>query len=121
MTRALALFSGGLDSILACRVLMAQGIDVVALRFITPFFAADVGDAERYQAEMHAKYADVYGDLSGTWNYGPLGVQLKRNIMNLWWRRFVDERDDIYGVDAAILMNQKIWQASGHVDTFSDQ
>lgn len=56
MTRALALFSGGLDSILACRVLMAQGIDVVALRFITPFFAADVGDAERYQAEMRAKY-----------------------------------------------------------------
>jgi len=64
--------------------------------------------------------SDVYGGLSGTWDYGPLGVQLKRNIMNLWWRRFVDERDDMYGVDAAILMNQKVWQASGHVDTFSD-
>ena len=64
--------------------------------------------------------SDVYGGLSGTWDYGPLGVQLKRNIMNLWWRRFVDERDDIYGVDAAILMNQKVWQASGHVDTFVD-
>ena len=64
--------------------------------------------------------SDVYGGLSGTWDYGPLGVQLKRNIMNLWWRMFVDERDDIYGVDAAILMNPKVWQASGHVDTFVD-
>ena len=64
--------------------------------------------------------SDVYGGLSGTWDYGPLGVQLKRNIVNLWWRRFVDERDDMYGVDAAILMNQKVWQASGHVDTFVD-
>ena len=64
--------------------------------------------------------SDVYGGLSGTWDYGPLGVQLKRNIMSLWWRRFVDERDDMYGVDAAILMNQKVWQASGHVDTFVD-
>ena len=64
--------------------------------------------------------SDVYGGLSGTWDYGPLGVQLKRNIMNLWWRMFVDERDDIYGVDAAILMNQKVWKASRHVDTFVD-
>ena len=64
--------------------------------------------------------SEVYGGLSGTWDYGPLGVQLKRNIMNLWWTMFVDERDDMYGVDAAILMNQKVWQASGHVDTFTD-
>lgn len=64
--------------------------------------------------------SDVYGGLSGTWDYGPLGVALKRNIMNLWWQHFVDSRDDMYGVDAAILMNQKVWQASGHVDTFVD-
>lgn len=64
--------------------------------------------------------SDVYGGLSGTWDYGPLGVVLKRNIMNLWWKHFVDGRDDMYGVDAAILMNQKVWQASGHVDTFVD-
>lgn len=64
--------------------------------------------------------SEVYGGLSGTWDYGPLGVALKRNIMNLWWRMFVDERSDMYGVDAAILMNQKVWQASGHVDTFTD-
>lgn len=64
--------------------------------------------------------SDVYGGLSGTWDYGPLGVALKRNIMQLWWKMFVDARDDMYGVDAAILMNQKVWQASGHVDTFVD-
>lgn len=64
--------------------------------------------------------SDVYGGLSGTWDYGPLGVQLKRNILNLWWKTFVDDRDDMLGVDAAILMNQKVWQASGHVDTFTD-
>ena len=64
--------------------------------------------------------SDVYGGLAGTWDYGPLGVALKRNIMNLWWQHFVDSRDDMYGVDAAILMSQKVWQASGHVDTFVD-
>ena len=64
--------------------------------------------------------SDIYGGLAGTWDYGPLGVTLKRNIMQLWWQMFVEERDDMYGVDAAILMNQKVWQASGHVDTFTD-
>lgn len=64
--------------------------------------------------------SEIYGGLAGTWDYGPLGVALKRNIMQLWWKTFVDERDDMYGVDAAILMNPKVWQASGHVDTFTD-
>jgi len=64
--------------------------------------------------------SEVYGGLAGTWDYGPLGVALKRNIMNLWWKTFVEDRDDMLGVDAAILMNQKVWQASGHVDTFTD-
>ena len=64
--------------------------------------------------------SSVYGGLSGTWDYGPLGVVLKRNIMNLWWKTFVNSRTDMYGVDAAILMNQKVWQASGHVKTFVD-
>lgn len=64
--------------------------------------------------------SEIYGGLAGTWDYGPLGVQLKRNIMDLWWKTFVDNREDMYGVDAAILMNQKVWQASGHVDTFND-
>ncbi len=64
--------------------------------------------------------SEVYGGLAGTWDYGPLGVRLKKNILDLWWKTFVDSRDDMYGVDAAILMNQKVWQASGHVDTFTD-
>lgn len=64
--------------------------------------------------------SDIYGGLSGTWDYGPLGVELKRNITNLWWKMFVDDRDDMYAVDAAILMNQKVWQASGHVDGFNE-
>ena len=64
--------------------------------------------------------SEVYGGLSGTWDYGPLGITLKRNITNLWWKMFVDDRSDMYGVDAAILMNQKVWQASGHVETFVD-
>ena len=64
--------------------------------------------------------SDIYGGLSGTWDFGPLGVALKRNIKNLWWKMFVEDREDMYGVDAAILMNQKVWKASGHVNTFSD-
>lgn len=64
--------------------------------------------------------SEVYGGLAGTWDYGPLGVTLKRNIMQLWWKMFVDDREDMYGVDAAILMNQKVWQASGHTETFTD-
>jgi glycyl-tRNA synthetase (class II) len=64
--------------------------------------------------------SDVYGGLAGTWDYGPLGVALKRNIMDLWWKMFVTDADNMYGVDAAILMNPKVWQASGHVDTFTD-
>ncbi len=64
--------------------------------------------------------SDVYGGLAGTWDYGPLGVALKRNIMQLWWKIFVEDRDDMYGVDTAILMNPKVWQASGHTETFTD-
>jgi glycyl-tRNA synthetase len=64
--------------------------------------------------------SDVYGGLSGTWDYGPLGVALKRNVMNLWWKMFVDDAEDMYGVDAAILMNKKVWEASGHTATFTD-
>jgi glycyl-tRNA synthetase len=64
--------------------------------------------------------SEIYGGLAGTFDYGPLGVALKNNIKNVWWRQFVDNRTDMYGVDASILMNQKVWQASGHVGGFSD-
>ena len=64
--------------------------------------------------------SEIYGGLAGTWDYGPLGVALKKNIENLWWRMFVDSRDDMYGLDSAILMNPRVWEASGHVGGFSD-
>jgi glycyl-tRNA synthetase len=64
--------------------------------------------------------SEIYGGLAGTWDYGPLGVALKKNIENLWWRFFVESRDDMYGLDSAILMNPKVWEASGHVGGFSD-
>ncbi len=64
--------------------------------------------------------SEIYGGLAGTWDYGPLGVALKRNIENLWWRKFVLDREDMYGLDAAILMNQEVWKASGHVGGFND-
>jgi glycyl-tRNA synthetase len=64
--------------------------------------------------------SDIYGGLANTWDYGPLGVELKRNVKNLWWRRFVHQRRDIVGIDAAILMNPRVWEASGHVEGFND-
>ncbi|MEK7153492.1 MAG: glycine--tRNA ligase, partial [Patescibacteria group bacterium] len=61
--------------------------------------------------------SEIYGGLAGTWDYGPLGVQLKRNISNLWWKMFVEDRAYMYGIDSSILMNPKVWVASGHVET----
>jgi glycyl-tRNA synthetase len=64
--------------------------------------------------------SEIYGGLNGAWDYGPLGVELKRNLKNYWWRVMVHERDDVVGMDGAILMNRAVWKASGHEDTFSD-
>ena len=64
--------------------------------------------------------SDVYGGMAGTWDFGPLGVMLKKNLMDAWWHYFVEMRDDMYGVDAAIIMNPKTWEASGHTATFAD-
>lgn len=64
--------------------------------------------------------SEVYGGMRGTWDYGPLGLALKRKIMNEWWAFFVENREDMFGVDAAIIMNPKVWQASGHTATFAD-
>ncbi|MEN9647861.1 MAG: hypothetical protein RLY57_665 [Candidatus Parcubacteria bacterium] len=64
--------------------------------------------------------SEIYGGLGGSWDYGPLGVALKNNVKTLWWKRFVTDREDMYGFDAAILMNQNVWKASGHVGGFSD-
>jgi glycyl-tRNA synthetase len=64
--------------------------------------------------------SEIYGGFSSTWDYGPLGVELKRNIKNLWWRDMVQLRDDIVGLDSAILMSPLVWQASGHLTEFTD-
>ncbi|MDE2787683.1 MAG: glycine--tRNA ligase [Chloroflexota bacterium] len=64
--------------------------------------------------------SEVYGGLGSTWDYGPLGVELKRNVKEAWWRSVVSERDDVVGLDAAILMHPRVWEASGHVENFSD-
>ncbi len=65
--------------------------------------------------------SDIYGGLAGAWDYGPLGVLLKNNIKSLWWKKFVLDRDDMCGIDSAILMNTKVWEASGHIKEFSDK
>ncbi len=64
--------------------------------------------------------SEIYGGLAGTWDYGPLGTELKRNIKNIWWKNVVLERDDMVGIDAAIMMNPRAWEASGHVEAFTD-
>jgi glycyl-tRNA synthetase len=64
--------------------------------------------------------SEVYGGLAGTWDYGPLGVELVKNLKDLWWKQFVQGRADMYGVDADILMSPNVWEASGHVDGFND-
>jgi glycyl-tRNA synthetase len=64
--------------------------------------------------------SEIYGGLANSWDYGPLGVELKNNIKKLWWQTFVRERMDMVGLDAAILMNPRVWEASGHVGSFTD-
>ena len=64
--------------------------------------------------------SEIYGGLSSCWDYGPLGVELKRNVKDAWWRAMVQERDDMVGLDASILMHPQIWAASGHLEGFSD-
>ncbi|MEK7547151.1 MAG: glycine--tRNA ligase [Patescibacteria group bacterium] len=64
--------------------------------------------------------SEIYGGLSNSYDYGPLGVELKNNVRQLWWSRFVHRRDDMVGIDAALIMNPKVWEASGHLSTFFD-
>jgi glycyl-tRNA synthetase len=64
--------------------------------------------------------SEIYGGINACWDYGPLGAELKRNIKDFWWRQMVHKRDDIEGLDAAILMHPKVWEASGHISEFTD-
>ncbi|MCX6793794.1 MAG: glycine--tRNA ligase [Candidatus Gottesmanbacteria bacterium] len=64
--------------------------------------------------------SEIYGGITGFWDYGPLGVELKKNIKNEWWKTMVQLRDDVVGLDAAIIMNPAVWEASGHTKAFAD-
>jgi len=64
--------------------------------------------------------SEIYGGLANSWDYGPLGVELKNNVKALWWKMFVTQRLDMVGIDAALIMNPRVWEASGHLATFSD-
>ena len=64
--------------------------------------------------------SEIYGGLASCWDYGPMGVELKRNIKDAWWRTMVQERDDVVGLETSIMMHPKVWEASGHVDSFTD-
>ena len=64
--------------------------------------------------------SEIYGGLSGAWDYGPFGVELKRNLKNAWWQAMVHWREDMVGLDASILMHPKTWEASGHIANFAD-
>ena len=64
--------------------------------------------------------SDIYGGLSNTFDYGPYGSELMRNIKNAWWKAFVHDRDDVVGLDSSILLHPDVWKASGHVDSFTD-
>jgi glycyl-tRNA synthetase len=64
--------------------------------------------------------SEIYGGLANSFDYGPLGVELKNNIKNIWWKRFVHDRDDMVGIDAALIMNPRVWQSSGHLKEFTD-
>lgn len=64
--------------------------------------------------------SEIYGGLANSWDYGPLGVELKNNLKKLWWRRFVTERDDMVGLDSSLLLNSTVWEKSGHLGHFTD-
>ena len=64
--------------------------------------------------------SEIYGGLANAWDYGPLGIELKNNVKQAWWKAFVQDRPDVVGLDSAILMNPRVWEASGHVGGFSD-
>ncbi|MCP4905517.1 MAG: glycine--tRNA ligase [bacterium] len=92
----------------------------------------DEGDRERHPLAMETLVSlcaargfifpasEIYGGIAGFWDYGPLGVELKNNLKAFWWRRMVREREDVVGIDSAIISHPKTWEASGHVENFSD-
>ena len=64
--------------------------------------------------------SEIYGGLAGSFDYGPLGAQFKKNIRDMWWRDFIQSRQDCVGLETSVIMNPKVWEASGHIDNFVD-
>src|SRR3982751_213560 len=93
---------------------------------LTPFMAKDASNQLEKIVSLAKRRgfifqsSEIYGGLNGCWDYGPLGVELKRNVKDYWWRTMVRERDDVVGMDGAILMSRAVWKASGHEQTFTD-
>lgn len=107
------------------RVDRAVLLEEITLRFHCVCFMADqdlmdklVSLAKRRGFVFQS--SEIYGGTGSVWDYGPLGIELKRNIKELWWSRMVHQRDDVEGLDAAILMHPRVWEASGHVEGFTD-
>lgn len=109
-----------------------KGVAQTSLEFIKPGKPASFRNMKK-QSDLMEKVvnlckrrgfifsgSEIYGGLANSWDYGPLGVELKNNIKKLWWKMFVQERFDMVGLDAAIIMNPKVWEASGHVKNFTD-
>ena len=64
--------------------------------------------------------SEIYGGLAGTYDYGPYGIELRNNLKNLWWKMFIHEREDMYGIETSLISSGKIWEASGHLSGFND-
>jgi len=64
--------------------------------------------------------SEIYGGLANTFDYGPLGVEVLRSIKDIWWKKFVEDREDVYGIDGGVILSPKVWEASGHVENFTD-
>jgi len=64
--------------------------------------------------------SEIYGGLANTYDFGPLGTELKRNLINLWWNTFVSSRSDMFGLDTSVIMSPKVWDASGHTENFTN-
>src|SRR5437899_1955587 len=104
----------------APRPLHPRGAPAVGSLWRAPMTAMDTLVSLCKRRGFVFQSSEIYGGTGSCWDYGPLGVELKQNIKRVWWRDFVQERPDMVGLDASILMHATVWKASGHVDNFSD-
>ena len=88
--------------------------------FAFPNSCADRRDTLSKRRGFVYPCSEIYGGINGFWDYGPMGAELKRNVRNSWWSYMTQQREDVVGLDASIIMHPAVWKASGHVDTFAD-